>query len=190
MKKNKLILLLAIAFYFMLPSTLAAQETKESFFNKNKITYGGNFGFHLNPYEFNVLLMPEVGYKLFPQWKFAVAPLYSYCNTWEEDSEEHTAGIRVSTNIDFIGRNKAPKFNLFLYIGYQYEHHWVNYAFKNEYDVNFFDVGIGAKYNIGQKASAYLLASWHAYSDYINDRYKTNWFPELIPNITFGIEIN
>ena len=45
MKKNKLILLLAIAFYFMLPSTLVAQETKESFFNKNKITYGGKLWF-------------------------------------------------------------------------------------------------------------------------------------------------
>ena len=192
MKKNKLILLLIVTISCVFPTTSMAQETKESFFKKSNITYGGNLGFHLDPHEFNVLIMPEVGYKLFPQWKFAVAPLYSYYEAWDYsgENEEHTLGVRISTNIDFVGRNKTPKFNIFIYLGYQYEHHWINNTSKSEYDINYADIGIGAKYKISQMATAYLLASWHAYSDYICDRYKKNWFPDLIPNITFGIEIN
>ena len=62
---KKIILLLAVAFSMLLPTTLIAQESseqatqtapKQSFFKLSNLTYGGNFGFHLDSHEFNVLL--------------------------------------------------------------------------------------------------------------------------------------
>ena len=38
---------------------------KNKFWTKDKITYGGGFGFNLNKYEFHVMVMPEIGYQLF-----------------------------------------------------------------------------------------------------------------------------
>ena len=71
---KKIILLLVVAFSMLLPTSLMAQEyneqttqtaPKQSFFKLSNLTYGGNFGFQLDSHQFNVLLMPEVGYRLF-----------------------------------------------------------------------------------------------------------------------------
>ena len=196
MKSKKLTLLLAIV-AMALPTALVAQEAqtqtttsspkKESFFKKSNITYGGNFGFHIDQYEFDLLLMPEVGYKLFPRWKVAFAPLYSYTSTLNryDNYDEHTLGLRISTNIDLL--KTSSKTNVLIYAGYQYEHHWLEYG---KYDANYVDVGLGAKYKLSQKTSAYLLATWHAYAEGHDDYGEKTWFPDLIPSITFGIEIN
>lgn len=203
MKKNKLILLLALATSMLLPTSLMAQDTefqattttapaakKQSFFKLSNITYGGNFGFHIDSYEFDILLMPEIGYKLFPRWKFALAPLYSYTTTLNrnDNTDEHTLGLRISTSIDLF--KTSSNLNIFIYAGYQYEHHWLNYGLHNEYDANYVDVGLGAKYRISQKASAYVAAYWHAYAEGYNNASDKTWFPDLIPSITVGVEIN
>jgi hypothetical protein len=208
MKKNKLILWLVVAMSLLLPTTLWAQETgaesaaqttttttkKQSFFKLSNITYGGNFGFHLDSYQFNVLLMPEVGYKLFPRWKVAVAPLYSYYGYINStyDAGEHTLGVRVGTTFDIFNGTRFPKFNMFVYAGYQYEHHWSSEYGGTEYDANYFDIGLGAKYRISYKANAYLLVSWHAFAEARTGGFRvdTGWFTDPIPSITFGVEIN
>ena len=205
MKGNKLTLLFVVI-TMMFPTTLMAQETqtqttttaaqKESFFKKSNITYGGNLGVHLNSNEFNILVMPEIGYKLFPQWKFALAPMYSYYGFFNDDrvnDEEHVAGVRISTTFDVTRNRNTSKSNFFIYLGYQYEHHWINYTYSGEYDVNFADLGVGLRFRLSDRTSAYLLASWHAYAEHNSEfdtRYERNWFPELIPNISVGIEIN
>lgn len=207
MKKNKLILWLLVAMSLLLPTTLWAQETetesaaqtattttkKQSFFKLSNITYGGNFGFHLDPYEFNVLLMPEIGYKLFPRWKISVAPLYSYYGYVNSDYQngEHTLGVRVGTTFDILNGTRFPRFNVFVYAGYQYEHHWAG-GIYNDYDANYFDIGLGAKYRVSQRANAYLLVSWHAFAEARTGGFRadTGWFTDPIPSITFGVEIN
>jgi hypothetical protein len=197
MKNNKFILFLIIAISMMIPTSLIAQNTevqtvsskKDSFFKTSNITYGGNFGFHIDSYEYDILLMPEIGYKLFPRWKFALAPLYSYTGTWNSHgrNDEHILGLRVSTSIDLL--NTSSKFNIFIYAGYQYEHHWLSNG-TNQYDANYVDTGLGAKYRLSQNASAYLLAYWHAYAQGYDKLDGKSWFPDAIPSITFGIEIN
>lgn len=202
MKNIKLTLLLVVLSLLM-PTALMAQETKtqattslpkkESFFKLSNITYGGNFGFHLDPYEFNVLLMPEIGYKLFPRWKISVAPLYSYYGYVNSDYQngEHTLGVRVGTTFDILNGTRFPRFNVFVYAGYQYEHHWAG-GIYNDYDANYFDIGLGAKYRVSQRANAYLLVSWHAFAEARTGGFRadTGWFTDPIPSITFGVEIN
>ena len=208
MKKNKLILWLVLAMSLLFPTTLCAQETgaesaaqatttttkKQSFFKLSNITYGGNFGFHLDSYQFNVLLMPEVGYKLFPRWKVSVAPLYCYYGYINStyDAGEHTLGVRVGTTFDIFNGTRFPKFNMFVYAGYQYEHHWTSDYYFDEYDANYFDIGLGAKYRVHQRANAYLLVSWHAFAEARTGGFRadTGWFTDPIPSITFGVEIN
>lgn len=202
MKNIKLTLLLVVLSLLM-PTALMAQKTetqattslpkKESFFKLSNITYGGNFGFHLDPYEFNVLLMPEIGYKLFPRWKISVAPLYSYYGYVNSDYQngEHTLGVRVGTTFDILNGTRFPRFNVFVYAGYQYEHHWAG-GIYNDYDANYFDIGLGAKYRVSQRANAYLLVSWHAFAEARTGGFRadTGWFTDPIPSITFGVEIN
>ena len=199
---KKIILLLTVAFSMLLPTSLMAQEyseqttqsaPKQSFFKLSNLTYGGNFGFHLDSYQFNVLLMPEVGYRLFPRWKIAVAPLYSYYGYMDYGGDgEHTLGVRVSTTFDIFNGNRFPKFNMFVFAGYQYEHHWCSEYGRSEYDANYFDIGLGAKYRISYKANAYLLVSWHAFAEARTGGFRvdTGWFTDPIPSITFGVEIN
>lgn len=202
MKNIKLTLLLVVLSLLM-PTALMAQKTetqattslpkKESFFKLSNITYGGNFGFHLDSYQFNVLLMPEVGYKLFPRWKISVAPLYSYYGYVNSDYQngEHTLGVRVGTTFDILNGTRFPRFNVFVYAGYQYEHHWAG-GIYNDYDANYFDIGLGAKYRVSQRANAYLLVSWHAFAEARTGGFRadTGWFTDPIPSITFGVEIN
>lgn len=202
MKNIKLTLLLVVLSLLM-PTALMAQKTetqattslpkKESFFKLSNITYGGNFGFHLDSYQFNVLLMPEVGYKLFPRWKVSVAPLYSYYGYINStyDAGEHTLGVRVGTTFDILNGTRFPRFNVFVYAGYQYEHHWAG-GIYNDYDANYFDIGLGAKYRVSQRANAYLLVSWHAFAEARTGGFRadTGWFTDPIPSITFGVEIN
>lgn len=203
MKNIKLTLLLVVL-SLLTPTALMAQEAetqattslpkKESFFKLSNITYGGNFGFHLDPYEFNVLLMPEIGYKLFPRWKVSVAPLYSYYGYVNSDytDGEHTLGVRVGTTFDILNGTRFPRFNVFVYAGYQYEHHWTSDYYFDEYDANYFDIGLGAKYRVHQRANAYLLVSWHAFAEARAGGFgaDTGWFTDPIPSITFGVEIN
>lgn len=178
---------------------IVQQQTpkKNSFFKVSNITYGGNFGFHLSSHDFSILLMPEVGYKLFPQWKFTAAPMYSYYGYWGDyysNDNEHVVGVRIGTQIDLNGYNNAPKANIFVYLGYQYEHHWVNYTLSPyQYDANFADIGVGLRVNMSQRARLYILAAWHAYANHNCDRdtrYTRNWFPDLVPSISVGIEIH
>lgn len=198
---KKIILILTVAFSLLLPSTLMAQEyseqpaqtaPKQSFFKLSNITYGGCFGFHLDPNEFNVLLMPEVGYKLFPRWKVSVAPLYSYYGYTYGGDGEHTLGVRVGTTFDLLNGTRFPRFNVFVYAAYQYEHHWTSDYYFDEYDANYFDIGLGAKYRVSQRANAYLLVSWHAFTEARTGGFRadTGWFTDPIPSITFGVEIN
>jgi hypothetical protein len=178
-------------------STAQTQSTpkKNSFFKLSNLTYGGGFGLHLNKYEFNVMLMPEVGYRLFPQWKIAVAPMYSYYGYWDSyynGSNEHVAGLRISTHIDLNGYKSAPRVTIFIHASYQYEHHWWGYQYRNEYDANFADLGLGVRIGISAHASMYVMAYWHAYASHSagNDhRYDRSWFPDLIPNLSVGIEV-
>ena len=200
---KKIILLLTVAFSMLLPTSLMAQEyskqttqsaPKQSFFKLSNLTYGGNFGFHLDSHQFNVLLMPEMGYRLFPRWKVSVAPLYSYYGYINSsyDAGEHTLGVRVGTTFDILNGTRIPNFNVFVYAGYQYEHHWTSDYYYDEYDANYFDIGLGAKYRISYKANAYLLVSWHAFSEARSGGFRVDsgWFTDPIPSITFGVEIN
>lgn len=200
---KKIILLFVVAFSMLLPTTLMAQEyneqttttaPKQSFFKLSNLTYGGNFGFHLDSHQFNVLLMPEIGYKLFPRWKVSVAPLYSYYGYINStyDAGEHTLGVRVGTTFDVLNGTRFPRFNVFVYAGYQYEHHWSSEYGGTEYDANYFDIGLGGKYRISHRANAYLLVSWHAFSEARSGGFRvdTGWFTDPIPSITFGVEIN
>lgn len=192
MKKIVLIVLSIIFSTALMAQEVEMSTKKESFFKLSNITYGGNFGFHLDKYEFNMLLMPEIGYKLFPRWKVSVAPLYSYygyVNSYYGDGE-HTLGVRVGTTIDLLNSNHFPKFNVFVYAGYQYEHHWEGDGYYSEYDANYVDVGFGIKYRVHQRANAYLLVSWHAFVDGHSKFDDANWFPDPIPSISFGVEIN
>lgn len=138
--------------------------------------------------------MPEVGYKLFPRWKVSVAPLYSYYGYINSsyDAGEHTLGVRVGTTFDILNGTRIPNFNVFVYAGYQYEHHWTSDYYYDEYDANYFDIGLGAKYRISYKANAYLLVSWHAFSEARTGGFRVDsgWFTDPIPSITFGVEIN
>ena len=63
---------------------------------------------------------------------------------------------------------------------------------NDEYDANYFDIGLGAKYRISYKANAYLLVSWHAFAEARTGGFRvdTGWFTDPIPSITFGVEIN
>ena len=138
--------------------------------------------------------MPEVGYKLFPRWKVSVAPLYCYYGYINStyDAGEHTLGVRVGTTFDILNGTRFPRFNVFVYAGYQYEHHWTSDYYFDEYDANYFDIGLGAKYRVHQRANAYLLVSWHAFAEARTGGFRaaTGWFTDPIPSITFGVEIN
>lgn len=155
---------------------------KNTFWSKNKITYGGSFGFNLNRYDYYLMLMPEIGYQLFTPWHFAVAPKYSYYNDYDGLSEEHTLGVRISTRVDLIKIAKSSHYatRLFILLAYVYEHQWDHYR---AYDTSYFDAGIGIRQGIGTKGSLYVMAGWHLY-----DSSARNWFTNPIPAISVGVE--
>ena len=95
-------------------------------------------------------------------------------------------GVRVGTTFDLLNGTRFPRFNVFVYAAYQYEHHWTSDYYFDEYDANYFDIGLGAKYRVSQRANAYLLVSWHAFTEARTGGFRadTGWFTDPIPSIT------
>lgn len=157
---------------------------KSTFWTKDKLTYGGSFGFTLNSYQYYLMVMPEVGYKLFEPWQFSFAPKYAYNNTYGyyDRIAEHTIGFRIATRVDFIRLQKytSYKTNIFFGLAYMYEYHWGYYS---PYETNYFDAGIGIRQAVGARGSMYIMAGWHLY-----DSYQDRWFPAAIPTISVGFE--
>ncbi len=156
---------------------------KNKFWTKDKITYGGGFGFTLNKYEFHVMVMPEIGYQLFEPWQISIAPKYSYNGDYDGSYSEHTVGVRIGTRFDFIRlkRQTSYRTNIFMAIAYQYEYQWGYYLPR---ETNYFDAGIGIRQAVGSRSSLYVMAGWHLY-DSLNDA----WFADAIPTISVGFEI-
>lgn len=194
MKRVVILLVLLVQAFLLWAQESSSQPTtqatttnspkKSTFWTTSKITYGGSFGFTINSHEYYLMVMPEVGYQLFEPWHFAIAPKYSYNNTYGYYARiaEHTLGIRISTRFDFIQLKKytAYKTKLFLSLAYMYEYHWGYYS---PYQTNYFDAAIGIRQSVGTRGYMYVMAGWHLY-----DSYQEKWFPEAIPTISVGFE--
>jgi hypothetical protein len=158
-------------------------KKKSTFWTKDKLTYGGGFGFTLNSSEFYVMIMPEIGYQLFEPWQISVAPKYSYNGDYNGYFSDHTVGVRIGTRVDFIRlkRQTSYKTNIFFGLAYQYEYEWGNHHPR---ETNYFDAGIGFRQAVGSRSNLYVMAGWHLY-DSLNDA----WFADAIPTISVGFEI-
>ena len=158
-------------------------KKKSTFWTKDKLTYGGGFGFTLNSSEFYVMIMPEVGYQLFEPWQISVAPKYSYNGDYNGYYSDHTVGVRIGTRVDFIRlkRQTSYKTNIFFGLAYQYEYEWGNHHPR---ETNYFDAGIGIRQAVGSRSSLYVMVAWHLY-----DSYSNAWFNSAIPTVSVGFEI-
>ena len=158
-------------------------KKKSTFWTKDKLTYGGGFGFTLNSSEFYVMIMPEVGYQLFEPWQISVAPKYSYNGDYNGYYSDHTVGVRIGTRVDFIRlkRQTSYKTNIFFGLAYQYEYEWGNHHPR---ETNYFDAGIGIRQAVGSRSNLYVMVAWHLY-----DSYNNAWFGDPIPTVSVGFEI-
>lgn len=158
-------------------------KPKSKFWTKDKLTYGGGFGFNLNSSEFYVMIMPEVGYQLFEPWQISVAPKYSYNGDYNGSYSNHTVGVRIGTRVDFIRlkRQTSYKTNIFFALAYQYEYEWGD---NDPRETNYFDAGIGIRQAVGSRSNLYVMVAWHLY-----DSYSNAWFNSAIPTVSVGFEI-
>jgi hypothetical protein len=156
---------------------------KSTFWTKDKLTYGGGFGFTLNRSEFYVMIMPEIGYQLFEPWQISVAPKYSYNGDYNGYFSDHTVGVRIGTRVDFIRlkRQTSYKTNIFFALAYQYEYEWGNHHPR---ETNYFDAGIGIRQAVGSRSNLYVMVAWHLY-----DSCNNAWFGDPIPTVSVGFEI-
>jgi hypothetical protein len=158
-------------------------KKKSTFWTKDKLTYGGGFGFTLNSSEFYVMIMPEIGYQLFEPWQISVAPKYSYNGDYNGYFSDHTVGVRIGTRVDFIRlkRQTSYKTNIFFGLAYQYEYEWGNHHPR---ETNYFDAGIGIRQAVGSRSNLYVMVAWHLY-----DSCNNAWFGDPIPTVSVGFEI-
>lgn len=163
--------------------TTTTPKKKSTFWTKDKITYGGSFGFTLNKHEYYLMVMPEVGYQLFRPWHFGVAPKYAYSGDYYNSYGEHTLGVRVSTRFEFtkIGKWANRGTHFFILAAYIYEHRWESSWYN--YGSHFFDAGIGLTQRVGQRGTLYAMAGWHLY-----DGCHDAWFIDAIPTISVGFQ--
>lgn len=148
---------------------------KGTFFTKDNFRFGGSFGFYVSRGNYDILVMPEVSYLLFKDWRFGVAPFYQYRSYFNGSTEENIGGVQINTRLDLFRIKNSVGF--FLGAAYTYEHHWVTN--RDDYSENIFDIGIGVRKYLG-RGSLYAMATWTAYSDY------DGWFKEVMPTFSIG----
>lgn len=84
-----------ILFFTAMALSGQAQE-KTSYFEKDKITIGGNLGFGFGNHNTVINIAPQVGYFFTPQLNAGVGISYTYYNYKDGDSEKfHYAGLNV-----------------------------------------------------------------------------------------------
>ena len=70
---------------------------------KGKVVYGGNFGFGMSGNYLNLLIAPQVGYRVFNAWEIGVRGTYNlqcYFNRYYGNEVNHWFGPAAYTNIE------------------------------------------------------------------------------------------
>ena len=176
-------------------STIKQQKTviktpsnQNSFWKTSKIFYGGGLGVTLNRNYTSILIAPEVGYRLFKPWSFAISLRYAY-SKYKDSSSEHcnNLGFTVNTKLDILPLSRKSSNLSSTIIGYgAYRYDYYNFNIASDYASNGAYVGIGLRQHFSQRSSVYLLASWR-----ICDSSIANWGWQninIIPEISAGIE--
>lgn len=165
------------------------QKKTDSFFKVSNITYGGGVGFNISKDYANVLVAPEVGYRLFQPWLISLMLKYQYTH-YKEGTDINIWGFGVSTKVDlfrFSKSSSAPT-KLFLYGGYNFDYYVSANELYNKRSRNTAGAGVGLRQYFGKRGSnAYVLVSWILWDDTVPEWGwdKINWSPDVAVGVEF-----
>jgi len=163
-------------------------QKNDSFFKVSNITYGGGVGFNLTKDYANVLVAPEIGYRLFKPWVINLMLKYQYTH-YSDNANVNLWGIGVSTKVDLFSFSKksATPTRLFLYGGYNFDYYVSSDVRYDKMSRNTAGAGLGLRQYFGSRGSnAYVLVSWILWDDTVPE---WGWDKiEWSPNVAIGVE--
>lgn len=180
---------ICLIFAVILTVAVASPTASAQFFSKDRIIYGGGFGFNITDDWLLLRLAPEIGYQLFSPWQISVGLNYQYSEygIWGNTSyrsASHLLGYNVSTRLDFVRFGQTAPTKLFLYAAFIDE---FDITHRHTYDrYSDFRAGIGIRQYFSSRSSLYLICAWTLWDN--DDQWKwvqSDWNPHVSIGVQF-----
>lgn len=174
-----------IALLFCVAFTVSATAQEKKFTVRDRLYFGGSFGFSVGPYT-DIAVSPIAGYYITPRWSAGVGVSYEYYNNkyhWQtqtgwERYETHIWGGSLFTNyviVHDVGEwiPLGMNFRIFAHAEYEalsYKKGFSKYQATGRRLQNSLLAGGGLRFPKGRRSSMDLMFLWNLNSD-MNDIY-------------------